>query len=438
MLGLLSKSRFQGLWSSSKRSFAASDQNQFKVSDRICMELTAVHRTGSLRKILDQFKKHKLNLTSIESSILDKKPNDSHLVKFSIGVQGEKDRINIEDAIKGIDDIILSYKYLTPARVPWFPKKITDLDLQGGELQVRDEEAARDHPQLKDAEYRARRDYIASVSKGYKVLDPIPDVEYNENENKTWEYVYENLRPLQDQAMASQFIHNVHRMERECGMNKKKIPQLRPISEYLQAETGFRLRPVSGILSQREFLNSLAHRVFCSTQYIRHHSTPEYTPEPDIVHEILGHAPMFADKDFADMSQLIGLYSLGANADQLTRLGALYWYTVEFGACKEGNQIKGYGAGVASSFGEIRHFMSDKPKFEPLDPMNRLPLDFPVQTYQPIFFYGKSFKHMKEILLEYGEYLKKPFKAYYDYEKSEVEVDRPIETYMSAEGGLNF
>ena len=91
---------------------------------------------------------------------------------------------------------------------------------------------------------------------------------------------------------------------------------------------------------------------------------------------------MFAHNDFAEFSQEIGLASLGANERELQRLATIYWFTIEFGMCKERGELKAYGAGILSSVGELEYCLSDKPKYHPLDPFEiaQNHLNFPISS----------------------------------------------------------
>jgi phenylalanine-4-hydroxylase len=169
---------------------------------------------------------------------------------------------------------------------------------------------SKDHPQFQDPHYRARRDFIATVAREYRMGQSIPDVAYSPEETELWRTIYGKLSALHQRSMSGRFLEQSRELDRALGISKR-IPQLGELSSYLQARTGFRIKPTHGILSQREFLNAFAFKVFCSTQYLRNVKNPDYTPEPDIVHEIVGHVPMFADPAVAVWSKLCRKFRTG-------------------------------------------------------------------------------------------------------------------------------
>ena len=152
------------------------------------------------------------------------------------------------------------------------------------------------HPGWSDQEYRARRKMIADVTFSYKSGDKIPTIEYTKEEIATWDAVYSKVFELLPGRASSMHRKYLGVMETECGFGLGKIPQLEDVSNFLKSKqeatysvdtplftlgsSGFSLRPAAGLLSARDFLASLAFRVFQCTQYVRHHTSPHYSPEP--------------------------------------------------------------------------------------------------------------------------------------------------------------
>jgi phenylalanine-4-hydroxylase len=254
-----------------------------------------------------------------------------------------------------------------------------------------------DHPGANDPEYRKRRDYIAGLSKQFRMTGEITDVDYSPREQRVWRYVAEELEDLH-QKYASPFYL---RAKKDLGITTERIPQLSEMNRRLKELTGFRLAPIEGLVETRGFLSWLSYRVMLCTQYIRHHSQPAYTPEPDIVHEAIGHIPMFTNPNFADFSQFIGHGARIASDKQLEELGRLYWFTVEFGLVEHEGDIKAYGAGLLSSFGELEHAFSDKVERRPFDLEEVINHEFTYSDMQPVLYVIPSYKELKEQTRKY-------------------------------------
>lgn len=179
---------------------------------------------------------------------------------------------------------------------------------------------------------------------------------------------------------------------------------------------------MAGYLSSRDFLAGLAFRVFHCTQYIRHPSDPFYTPEPDCCHELLGHCPLLADRGFAQFSQELGLASLGANDDEVDKLATCYFFTIEFGLCKQDNELKIYGAGLLSSIAELKHAVSGSAHILPFDPIVTCQATPIITAFQEAYFTTESFDEAKMLMREFSATIKRPFGLRYNPYTQSVEI----------------
>ncbi|KAJ2246340.1 hypothetical protein GGH98_004335 [Coemansia sp. RSA 454] len=149
-------------------------------------------------------------------------------------------------------------------------------------------------------------------------------------------------------------------------------------------------------------------KLFHLTQYIRHHSDPYYTPEPDCCHELLGHVPLFADPNFAELTQ--------------EKLATIFWFTAEFILCREDGIIRACGAGLLSLFGELEHALSDVPIRLEFEPSKAVEQTYPLSDYQPLYFVADSFRDATAKLREFNKTMKRLFQVRYYPHTRTVEV----------------
>jgi len=253
-----------------------------------------------------------------------------------------------------------------------------------------------DHPGFRDKEYRARRNAIAQIAMTYKPGSSIPAAPYTELEHGVWKTIWTALRPAHCDHACAEYLDCVDRL----AFDTDRIPQLDEVSQKVEAISGFRLEPVAGLVEPRIFLESLARGVFLSTQYIRHHSTPLYTPEPDVAHEIIGHAVTLASKRLAELNRLFGeAVKRTDDVSKLDRLARVYWFTIEFGVLREDGRIKAYGTGLLSSAGELAEM--HKAELRPLDIDVAADHVYDPTHYQSVLFCADSFDAMYETLREF-------------------------------------
>jgi phenylalanine-4-hydroxylase len=246
-----------------------------------------------------------------------------------------------------------------------------------------------DHPGFNDPDYRARRNAIASASMDWETGDAVPVIEYSDAENEVWRTVCRELPAKHEKYACRAYCEAVAAL----ALPTDRIPQLTEVSAGLTELTGWSYAPAPGLVALREFLGSLGDKVFHSTQYIRHGAEPLYTPEPDLIHEVIGHANTLAHPDFAAVNEQAGLAAQRVQTDAgLQFLADVFWFSMEFGVLHEDGELRAYGAGILSSYGEIEEFRGME--IRPLDFLEMGTIDYDITKYQKVLFAAESFSHM--------------------------------------------
>lgn len=222
-------------------------------------------------------------------------------------------------------------------------------------------------------------------STDYTAKTPGPDgtIAYDADENAVWRDLMARQLPEVRAHMARAYLDGLSRL----NLPADRVPQCAEVSAALSAVTGWRVAPVPAVIPFAQFFGLLADRCFPAASFIRHRRHFDYIEEPDIFHEIFGHAPLLCDPRFAAFSQAIGRAGLAADRKDHAWLIRLYWFTIEFGLTREGGRIKGLGSGLASSISELVWAVTDPtPDRRPFDVIDILRTPYRIDILQPVYF----------------------------------------------------
>lgn len=225
-----------------------------------------------------------------------------------------------------------------------------------------------------------------------------PDAEglylYSSEEHAVWGELFERQYAALKPYAAHAYLDGIEAL----GLDAKFVPQVKELNVRLDQISGAGVKGVAALIPQEDFSTLLSERRFPVATFIRRREDIDYLEEPDIFHEIFGHAPMLTDEAFCQFMERFGRLALSLDEDLLPHLFRLFWFTVEFGLIREDGQKKVFGAGIISSPSELSHVLSGQAEVVPFDLETVLRTNYRIDIVQPVYFEIESFEQLAAVI----------------------------------------
>ena len=208
--------------------------------------------------------------------------------------------------------------------------------------------------------------------------------QFSDEAHATWGAIAALHRENRGAQMVPMFLRGLHTL----GLDTDFIPLLDEVNGRLEFLTGWRGVFVKGLEDSAGFYGLLRDRCFPIGNFMRDRRDLDYTPAPDVLHDLYGHLPFHADEEYADYCQQFGALACEFLDDpvRLRRLERYFWFTNEFGLVQTPDGRRIFGAGIASSVGECVYALSEKPEVLRFDVEHICAQEFRIDQLQPRLF----------------------------------------------------
>ena len=216
--------------------------------------------------------------------------------------------------------------------------------------------------------------------------------DYGAEDHAIWDDLFARQMALLPGRACEAFLQGLDRLD----LGRGGVPDFERLSHELGRLTGWSVVPVPMLIPDHVFFWHLANRRFPAGNFIRTRASFDYIQEPDVFHDVFGHVPMLTDPIFANYMQEYGRAGWKAmRHNRLKALGALYWYTVEFGLVRENGGLRIFGAGILSGAREaVFALEGQSPNRIMLDVDRVMRTDYVIDDLQPTYFVIESFAEL--------------------------------------------
>ena len=177
------------------------------------------------------------------------------------------------------------------------------------------------------------------------------EISFTDEQHAIWADLYAGIyQPYFLEHLCQEYKNGFELLRLDPG----HIPTVKYLNEQIRPRTGWRIeRTAVRYTLADDWYVKFGQRIFLITDYLRTRDQMEFTPEPDMFHDIFGHLPYLTQEFYARIEDKFAPAYMQATQEEKEVIKRLAWYSTEFGLVMENNRFKVFGAGIISGRAEL-------------------------------------------------------------------------------------
>jgi phenylalanine-4-hydroxylase len=242
-----------------------------------------------------------------------------------------------------------------------------------------------------------------SVPSDQTIIDPGTDVYFTEEQHDIWRELFARQAPQVQRYACREYLEGSQNLQ----LPPERIPSVPWLNQRITPRTGWKtLRTKVRYSDAVQWYGRFAAKEFLITDYVRTRDELDFTPEPDMFHDVYGHLPYFTLPLYVEIQELFApAFHKSRTDEQRENIKRLAWFSTEFGLIRENGELKVFGTGLISSKGEMEHVLAGNTPLKPFKVDTIVNFEKAIWSYNEQLFVFDSLEALKQELTSYFDTL---------------------------------